>query len=459
MNDELLSFYGFTHDPFGPVTDVADLSAAESQGQLADQILTDIAAEPGIVSVRGDEGIGKTSISRLVALALRRHGVMAVELAAGLHNALQMQGLIGRAVGIGESERLTPDQLARELPARLGQSGLALVVDDAQRLPESTYRYLMLLRAGLGLTKVGFGLVLVGTPGRWPSMEGLDLAGLQPESVARHVIFPLREDEAAELLNHKLRQAGRSIRDVLSASAATALVKEAEGVPARLEALAASAFNAAYARRRRRVTLRTVWPSLSRGRDYTTPLLLRSLRGPAIATGCLLLAGMAAGGYVWRDEIGLDAGRQGLATAFEHIAALVGAQPEAASPTVMAPDDLAEPFAQSARSRPPRGLPPGLAQTLPRAAGGASVGVAPVQPTVSEPPAAGAQRRAREPPHGSPGLILVAGADDTLPALYARVYRGVIPPPYAAVAAANHSPVRPGDLLVFPEPPNGWSKR
>ena len=62
-------------------------------------------------------------------------------------------------------------------------------------------------------------------------------------------------------------------------------------------------------------------------------------------------------------------------------------------------------------------------------------------------------------PRSSPGLILVAGADDTLPALYARVYRGVTPPPYSDVLAANHSPVRPGDLLIFPEPPNGWSKR
>ena len=88
--------------------------------------------------------------------------------------------------------------------------------------------------------------------------------------------------------------------------------------------------------------------------------------------------------------------------------------------------------------------------------------VTPAEPAhapVRDPTLASKEKPAREPQRGSPGLILLAGPDDTLPALYARVYRGVTPPPYADVLAANHSPVRPGDLLIFPEPPNGWSKR
>ena len=58
-----------------------------------------------------------------------------------------------------------------------------------------------------------------------------------------------------------------------------------------------------------------------------------------------------------------------------------------------------------------------------------------------------------------PGLVLVAAAGDDMPKLFARVYRGVVPPPYAAVVAANSMPIRPGALVIFPEPPHGWSRR
>ena len=442
MNDELLRFYGLTRDPFAPAADATELLAAESQGQFVHQLLTDVAAEPGVVTVRGDAGVGKTSVSRLVALALRNHGVLVVELAAGRHSALQMQGLIGEAAGIGGSEQLTPDQLARELPGRLGRAGLALVVDDAHRLPDTAYHYLLLLRAALAFSNVGFGLVLVGAPGHWPGMEASDLAGLQPEGVARHVIFPLREEEAADLLDLKFRQAGRKARDVLSGSAALALVREAEGVPARLQSLAEAALVASHARRRRRATLRTVWPALSPGRGRTARLMLRSVRTPAIVVGCLVLAGAAAGGYVWQDELGLAAARLRLASVVDQATGWFQAQTP--------PPTVDEPAATPAP-------PPDLAQALPPAPVASTV-IPPLPSPAAATDTPGPEPRPREA-HGSPGLILVAGPDDTLPALYARVYRGITPPPYAAVVAANRSPIHAGALLVFPEPPNGWSKR
>ena len=52
-------------------------------------------------------------------------------------------------------------------------------------------------------------------------------------------------------------------------------------------------------------------------------------------------------------------------------------------------------------------------------------------------------------------LLLLAGPDDTLSSLYAQVYRGTTPPPYAQVVTLNpvvHSGVR----LVFPAPSAGW---
>ena len=56
-------------------------------------------------------------------------------------------------------------------------------------------------------------------------------------------------------------------------------------------------------------------------------------------------------------------------------------------------------------------------------------------------------------PHAS--LLLLAGPADTLSSLYAQVYRGTTPPPYAQVMTLNPV-VRSGVRLVFPAPPAGW---
>ena len=58
---------------------------------------------------------------------------------------------------------------------------------------------------------------------------------------------------------------------------------------------------------------------------------------------------------------------------------------------------------------------------------------------------------------GGSNLLLIAGVGDTIPSLYAKVYRGVRPPPYDTVLAMNETHFRPGKIVVFPAPPGGWS--
>lgn len=67
-------------------------------------------------------------------------------------------------------------------------------------------------------------------------------------------------------------------------------------------------------------------------------------------------------------------------------------------------------------------------------------------------PAAQPSRTAIRP--GS--LLLMTAPGDTLPSLYARVYRGVTPPLFETVQALNPGTLRPGMRLVFPAPDGGW---
>ena len=94
----------------------------------------------------------------------------------------------------------------------------------------------------------------------------------------------------------------------------------------------------------------------------------------------------------------------------------------------------------------------------------------PSQPVVPHEEASRALAVESQPPHadqpvmpssdrGGAGLVLMASAGDSLEAMYRQVYRGMRPPSFAEVTAANQLPLRAGALVVFPEPPGGWQRR
>ncbi len=56
----------------------------------------------------------------------------------------------------------------------------------------------------------------------------------------------------------------------------------------------------------------------------------------------------------------------------------------------------------------------------------------------------------------TPSLLVVATGNDTLATLYRKVYQGLTPPPFTAITALNPPQPRPGDLLTFPPPVDGW---
>ncbi len=63
------------------------------------------------------------------------------------------------------------------------------------------------------------------------------------------------------------------------------------------------------------------------------------------------------------------------------------------------------------------------------------------------------------PPLGDAGLVLVVRPGDTLPMLYARVYRGSRRPPYSSILSINSSRIKVGGTVVFPAPAEGWNRR
>jgi len=132
------------------------------------------------------------------------------------------------------------------------------------------------------------------------------------------------------------------------------------------------------------------------------------------------------------------------------------------------PGQAADPAPNPSEPAPPEVPAQAAIPPMPDEGSRAAVPAIPVMPPLAAPsppePAPAPPSEAPEPQSlaqasGAPGLVLVAHAGDTMPALYAKVYRGVRPPPYPDVVAANHVPLRPGAIVVFPAPQDGWLGR
>ncbi len=394
MDAAVWSFYGFRNPPFGPAARRAPFFRTDARSALIQGVADEIRRGRSVIALRGEPGIGKSALLGDMAVALRVQSCLVVTMDRASQCPAALQAAIADARG----------QVARRVSA---VTRLVLLFDDAESISSGMFRTLSALLKACNSESLKLHLVLIGGPGLWAGLNAPDLAELRKAAISETLIPYLQEAEAADYLDRKLQYAGQPLARLMTKRATADLVARAHGLPARLDALAEQALAFSYARGRRRITSRR----------------LRQAFGEAPAIGWA---------HSRASEISLAAlavaclGGVGALVAWQHREASVPFQQVARGPVPL-------PEAKTVRRDPPS-----VAH---------NVAQAPLQPATQP-----ANARA-----GHSGLVLLAGPGDDLAALYAKVYRGVTPPPFEQVKAANQAPVTPGMLVVFPAPPGGWA--
>ena len=402
MQNELQRFYEFdwsTAEPLGQFQ-------TKSRAGLIERVASEVFAGCNVLTIRGCRGVGKTHVGRHLVSLLRTHGYAVVCASGAVHGVAQVQSLLAQAAASAER----------------GTHRLVLVVDDAKACPEAVFSYvwsLVVRRPGAPPIQ----LVLLGEVGPWPGLNEPGLEDLREATTSCYILTPFEEDEAAayvrdKLGRHKLGQAGR--RGRISRVALRTLIGQSHGVPALLDALV---FDALVQTEK----LRKLSAAPARRPSGAAPAKLPSAK-PARPRWTPRLPSMALAATV---SVAL------IAT----LAATALAPPRANPLMVRLPSAVR--LLASTRMLPVQ------------AAVYTSLAPLPARTVEANAADTGNQDAGRV----GPGLVLVAAAGDDMRMLYDKVYRGVTPPPYRAVLAVNRSPLRPGGLVVFPEPPHGWSSR
>jgi type II secretory pathway predicted ATPase ExeA len=415
------SHFGLSQPAFGPITEPGQIF----RPRLAEPVLKEILAGSPVLAVRGGRGVGKTIFMHLLARELALHKVRAAIAGGAATTPAELQALVAQAGGL-DAGAAEPEQMLRALWGA-GVKRLVLLCDDADAISAETFRYLALLLKLRYSQPVRIQVVLLGAAGPWAGLGHPHLDQLRAATES-YVTLSLRSGEAEAYLDHRLSYAGQPLRRVMTPSAALALQEEAHGNPRLLDELAEQALVHGSRTGRRRLTARSVREALmARGAKADGH---GHGRRAAIGAAAALFV-VAACGAVWLYHGG---------------APVPEMVPMAGAPRI--PANGAE-VAVAARRAPPA---PVLAKPEMRApVADLRVATAPVS-------ARGLQAVPQHVGDIGPGLVLVAGAHDDMQTLYRRVYKGVTPPPYDAVLAANPMPVRPGALVIFPAPPDGWTQ-
>jgi type II secretory pathway predicted ATPase ExeA len=423
VNDELLRFHGFVRPPFENTADPRKLLQPYSVSALIDEISVELSSGNRIVGVRGVRGIGKTCFANLLAATLEARDFRALQAAGAAAQPQQMQRRFGEAAGLTEAKP-DPARLLAMLQQEYSRKRLVLIVDDAEALSAAMFTYLWQVLELCRLQSIRLHLVLVGDIGAWPGLNAPGLGAMRRAAISRHMIPCLNEDEAADYLEHKLGFAGRALSDLITPNAVAELIAHSNGVPRRLNELTEAALRQAFEAQAPQITGRRLRGGFGFAPQTVIDRIQTLLPMPALAATASVL--MLAGGLGLLSL--LEAAPVPPGTA--RFAGQLPPTPRVLAATLLQPEE------------------PPVGQDF--------TTLADIQPKTEtiEPPAPSQPGK----PAGR-GLVLVAAAGDNIANMYDRVYRGLEPPPFMDVVAANTGPIRQGTLVVFPEPPHGWEAK
>ena len=203
-----------------------------------------LAQQEGFIIVTGDIGAGKTTLMAHLLDTMDRTPFHLVQIVSTAIDAADLLRVVASQLGVDtagleKAQLLLAIERGLHAVARSGKRTL-LVVDEAQALPVAALEELRMLSNFQAGGHALLQIVLLGQPEFRDRLNGQNsLEQLRQRVVAIHHLDPMEEDEVADYVAHRLTLAGWQGRPDFSEDSFTALYAASDGVPRRLNLLAA----------------------------------------------------------------------------------------------------------------------------------------------------------------------------------------------------------------------------
>ncbi len=287
-----LDFFALHTKPFHTTPDPYFLYLSPSHKQALGSIVCGVLEKKGFIVVTGQVGLGKTTILRSFLAQVNREKQRTIYL---LNPNLSFRNLLKtllRELGhdpIDGDDAEVVEQLHLVLIEEYrNDKTVVLLIDEAQNMPMATLEHLRML-SNLETPKDKLiQIVLVGQPEFDGLLDCYALRQLRQRIAMQAVLTPLSSEESYHYIDYRLAKAGGTTHKCFSKLALRLLVREAKGIPRRLNILCDTALITALGYQQSIVTSRIAKEVI---RDQTTRPFALPWKSFSLAAGvlCLLL--------------------------------------------------------------------------------------------------------------------------------------------------------------------------
>ena len=246
------AFFGFREKPFHVTADPAFLYPSREHQEAFAHLIYGIRERLGFILITGEVGTGKTTLVKTLighlegptrSALILNPTLSATEL---LRAMLRDFGLEARKGSRSELLVAIEEYLLREAGA---EGTAALIIDEAQALSASTLEQVRLLSNVETAKRKLLQIILVGQPelDQRLAQDGR-LRALQQRIAVRYRIQPLRPEEVAEYIRHRLQAAGPGGPAYFTEEAVAVIAQKSGGVPRSINRLCDQALVAGFVR-------------------------------------------------------------------------------------------------------------------------------------------------------------------------------------------------------------------
>jgi general secretion pathway protein A len=257
-----LSFYGLKKEPFHTTPDPNFLYLSPSHKEAMGTIIYGIEKRKGFIAIFGEVGVGKTTIIRayLEKTSDRKQKTVYI-----LNPIVSFHGLL---TDIFRSLELVPThddsaEMVNQLQEALiceyrSGSTVVLVIDEAQNMPVQTLEQLRLLSNLETSTDKLIQIVSIGQPELHTLLDHPTLKSFQQRIALRATIQPLTQKASQAYIEHRVALASATGAPLFTEGALKLIIREAHGIPRRLNILCDNALITGYGRQRKPVSVNEV---------------------------------------------------------------------------------------------------------------------------------------------------------------------------------------------------------
>ncbi|WP_170920299.1 ExeA family protein [Desulfacinum hydrothermale] len=241
-------YFDLTEPPFSLTPDPAFLYLTPTHRSALERLRYGIRNGVGFMWVLGEVGTGKSTLCRYLLKELEDEAHTAYVVNPSLSSVELLTAILddlGLSSQDSPSKKVLLDSL-RDFILSSGNRRTAVLIDDAQALPDETLEDLRLL-SNLETDKEKLvQVILFGQPELKEKLAQAKMRQVHQRVAIRCELHPLNGDEVGDYLNWRLQQAGNRGQLSVSRSAVKELTRQSGGIPRLVNLLADYALMAAY---------------------------------------------------------------------------------------------------------------------------------------------------------------------------------------------------------------------